>query len=153
MRSGRPILYEVRRQDGVVVETLLMPEFRQTPEDRRELLMCFGLLSVAVLYILVAGVVWWNKPDEAPTWALMLFSSAMAVLLASSVRAGLTPWWSWRSIANLPWVGATAFHLFTIYPTVPRWIRKIPEHFIKRLSVGADSFSGGVALGDSGRLF
>ena len=127
MRSGRPILYEVRRQDGVVVETLLMPEFRQTPEDRRELLMCFGLLSVAVLYILVAGVVWWNKPDEAPTWALMLFSSAMAVLLASSVRAGLTPWWSWRSIANLPWVGATAFHLFTIYPTVPRWIRKFPS--------------------------
>ena len=127
IRSGRPIVYEVRRQDGVVVETALMPEFRQTPEDRRELLMCFGLLSVAVLYILVAGVVWWNKPDEPPTWALMLFSAAMAVLLASSVRAGLTPWWSWRSIANLPWVGATAFHLFTIYPTVPRWIRKFPS--------------------------
>ena len=152
VREGRPSRYEIRAKEGTIFEVSLAPVARSSAEHRREILMCFALLGVAILYLLVAGVVWWNKPDQAATWALLLFSSVMAVLLATSVRAGLTPWWSWRTIATLPWVGATAFHLFTTYPTIPGWIRRFPgTQFAVYLSALALSVvvSGSALLGNS----
>jgi len=52
----------------------------------------------------------------------MLFSSMMAVEIATSTRVEAIPWASQRLMANLPLLGAATFHLFTIYPIEPAWI-------------------------------
>jgi hypothetical protein len=52
----------------------------------------------------------------------MLFSSLMAVEIASSTRSDVAPWVAQRLVANLPLLGAATFHLFTTYPIEPEWI-------------------------------
>jgi signal transduction histidine kinase len=46
----------------------------------------------------------------------------MAVMIATTIRADQIPWTYSRVLANLPFLGATTFHLFTTYPIEPTWI-------------------------------
>jgi signal transduction histidine kinase len=46
----------------------------------------------------------------------------MTVLIATTISADQVPWSYSRVLANLPFIGATTFHLFTTYPIEPPWI-------------------------------
>jgi hypothetical protein len=108
------------------------------------------LLLIAISYLVIGFAVRWNKPDRAEAWALLLFCSMMAVLVATSVRVDLIPWSASRALANLPWLGAATFHLFTTYPIEPVWVvrhrrvRAIPYIFagVISLAVLGDSMGG-----------
>jgi len=65
----------------------------------------------------------------------------MAVGLAASVRADLTPWAATRVLANFPILGATTFHFFTSYPIEPSWVVR---H--RRIRVIPYAMAGAIAL-------
>jgi signal transduction histidine kinase len=81
-----------------------------------------GLLLVAVIYLAIGFVVWHLRPDRAEAWALVLFCSTMAAQLSTSFD--WVPTWlvGPRLVINLPFIGATVFHLFSTYPVEPAWL-------------------------------
>ena len=87
--------------------------------------MSYGLLAVGLVYLAIGGWVWRLKPDRRESWALLLFcaiTSALLVLVGPqhppvATMIGLT----------IPWIGASAFHLFTTYPMEPHWAVRWPE--------------------------
>lgn len=114
--------YEVEKPDGRVLRAVLPPLPAGSSERPIDLLLHFALLIVAMLYVGVGMAVWWSKPGTADAWALLLFCSTMAVMVATTIRADQIPWTYSRVLANLPFLGATTFHLFTTYPIEPSWI-------------------------------
>ena len=122
LAAGEINVYEVEDRDGQTRRVALAPIASASAEEPFAELLHMVLLLVAVLYMAVGGAVWWNKPDRADAWSLLLFCSMMAVLLATSIRVNLIPWSAPRALANLPWLGAATFHLFTTYPIEPSWI-------------------------------
>jgi len=122
LREGRTNLYTIEKRDGGSFRVALPPASPEFPRQQGAMLLQLAMLVVSVLYLAVGGAVWWNKPDRAEAWALLLFCSAMAMQLSTVVRAELIPWSASRLLANLPLLGATTFHLFTTYPIEPDWI-------------------------------
>lgn len=122
LQPGVAHRYRLEKPDGRVIEIALTPVSSADTVRAYDGLLHVGLLSLATLYIVIAALVWWGKPDRDETWSLFLFSCTASVLLSSGVRADLDPWSGARAIAVLPWLGATAFHLFTTYPIQPRWL-------------------------------
>jgi len=119
---GQTNVYAFIRDDKSSYEVALHPapaEFSRHPLD---LLLDVLLLSVSVFYLLVGGMVWRSKWDRAEAWAFILFCAAMSAELASWVRMDIVPFGATRMLANTPFLGATAFHLFTTYPVEPPWI-------------------------------
>ena len=114
--------YEIEKRDGSVIHVELRPVPVQRVTKPIDTFIHLALVLVAVLYIAVGLAVWWNKPDTAAAWALLLFCSSMSVMLATALRAEMIPWSASRLMANLPFLGATTFHLFTTYPIEPDWI-------------------------------
>ena len=119
----RPNTYEVvKRGSGEVLFVHLYPVTIERMGRPIDTLLHLGLILVSVLYVSVGLAVWWNKPGTAPAWALLLFCSAMSVLLSTALRIDLIAWSASRVLADLPFLGATTFHLFTTYPIEPDWI-------------------------------
>lgn len=119
---GQANVYAFIRDDKSSYEVALHPapaEFSRHPLD---LLLDVLLLSVSVFYLLVGGMVWRSKWDRAEAWAFILFCAAMSAELACWVRMDIVPFGATRMLANTPFLGATAFHLFTTYPVEPPWI-------------------------------
>ena len=124
---GWPNLYAMEKSNGRVLDASLLPMPSSLVEQPMDGLLQLGLLGVAIFYLVVAGLVWWGKPDRDDTWALLLFSCAASVLVSTSVRADMIPWSAARAVANLPLLGATSFHLFTTYPVEPSWLARWPR--------------------------
>jgi len=122
LESGRANRYRVLRPDGSVLEVELEPAVSPAARPPMDLLLHLGLLLVSAFYFAIGGAVWWNRRERPESWALLLFCSTMAVQLSSSIRVDLIPWSAGRVLANLPMLGATAFHLFTTYPIEPAWM-------------------------------
>ena len=120
---GSTNLYAIDKLDGRHLEVELEPvPAEEAVGTTTDSLLHLGTLLVAVFYLGIGGAVWWNREGRAESWALLLFCSTMTVLLATSIRVDLIPWSAPRLLANLPWLGATTFHLFTTYPVEPDWI-------------------------------
>ncbi|MEE2664642.1 MAG: ATP-binding protein [Myxococcota bacterium] len=115
--------YRVEKRDGRSLIVSLLPARAAFDWRYGQTLMHLGLLVVALLYVCMGGIVWWNRPDRAEAWAMMLFCSMMAVEVASTARGETNPWWTAQwAVANLPLLGAATFHLFTTHPIEPNWI-------------------------------
>ncbi len=118
----KPNEYEFEKRDGTTLVVRLYPVRYERVDRPIDSLVHLGLVLVAILYIAVGLAVWWNKPGTAAAWALLLFCSSMSVLLATTLRGEMIPWSASRLLANLPFLGATTFHLFTTYPIEPDWV-------------------------------
>ena len=80
--------------------------------------------SVGLAFLFVGALVWRLKPDRAESWAFLLFSCCMATGLFSSVLTYDAPAGYERLLMNLPLIGATALHLFTVFPSEPPWVAR-----------------------------
>jgi signal transduction histidine kinase len=122
LEIDQPNVYEIEKRDGQVFGVKLRPVAHDTVTGPLDTLLHLALIMVSVLYIAVGLTVWWSKPGTAAAWALLLFCSSMSVLLATALRVDAIPWSAPRVLADLPFLGATTFHLFTTYPIEPAWV-------------------------------
>jgi len=120
--SGQENFYRIQKRNGEIRDVSLAPAPREFSERPYDVALHMGLLLVAISYLGIGMVVWWNKPSASETWAMMLFCATMAVLIATTIRVHLSPWSAPLMLANMPWLGATTFHLFTTYPIEPDWL-------------------------------
>jgi len=116
--------YRFHKPDGSILTASLEPVRAGDVEQTSDVLLHLGLLLDSALYLAVGLAVWWTRPANAASWAMLLYCSTMSVLLSTAIRADLIPWAPTRVLATLPFLGATTFHLFTTYPIEPRWIRR-----------------------------
>ena len=118
-----PNRYEFVKADGsTALAASLLPAPANFDRKPSYAVVHLALLLVSAAFLAIGVVVWWNKPERAEGWAMMLFCSMMAIELATSIRVHLQPLSSTRLLANLPLLGAATFHLFTTYPIEPEWI-------------------------------
>ncbi|MEZ4214912.1 MAG: ATP-binding protein [Myxococcota bacterium] len=122
LEPGSANRYAIEKPDGRVLVVDLAPAPASFHRRPGQTLLHVALLCVAALYLGAGGVVWWSRHERADAWAFMLFCSMMAADVASSPRLDLAPWSFPRVLANLPLLGASAFHLFSSYPIEPNWI-------------------------------
>ena len=122
LREGVANTYRLQKRDGRRFTVELPPEPLEDMTSPFTVLLHGLMLLVAVIYIATGGIVWWIKRDRPGAWALLLFSSTMAVQLAHAIEGQVMAYvWECLTI-NLPLIGATTFHLFTTYPIEPDWI-------------------------------
>ena len=86
--------------------------------------LSFILSMVGLVFLFVGGFVWRIKPGHTDSWAFLLFSSAVATTLFGAEHSYEAPAGYERLVMNLPLLGATTLHLFTVFPTEPLWIAK-----------------------------
>jgi signal transduction histidine kinase len=124
LREDVPLRYRLEGRGGAVLEVALRPVARRSFYEQF-LVPTFGAVSLVGLAFLFVGVLVWRlKPDRAESWAFVLFSSCMATALFSSVLTYDAPAGYERLLMNLPLVGATALHLFTVFPSEPPWVAR-----------------------------
>jgi len=124
MREGADLLYRIEGRGGRVMEVSLRPVPRRSFYEYF-LVPTFAAVSLVGLAFLLMGVLVWRlKPDRAESWAFLLFSRTMATGLFSSVLTYDAPAGYERLLLNLPLMGATALHLFTVFPSEPPWIAR-----------------------------
>jgi signal transduction histidine kinase len=123
--EGEANAYRVRKPDGRELEVSLEP----LPPGRRSLplqtFVDFGVLGVGLVYCGIGLWVWRLKRDRRESWVLLLFCATTAALLFLVGPA--YPPVSTMIFLTIPWIGATAFHLFTTYPIEPPWAVRWPE--------------------------
>ncbi|MDP6980793.1 MAG: ATP-binding protein [Myxococcota bacterium] len=137
--DGTPMLRVLRRPEGLLVEGQTNRYVFERKDDSTysvdlhpapsafsrhplDLLLDASLLAVSVFYLVVGAMVWRSRSERAEAWAFMLFCGAISAELAAWARVDVVPYGALRMVANAPWLGATAFHLFTTYPLEPEWI-------------------------------
>ena len=123
--EGEPNAYRVRKPGGEELEVSLEP----VPAGARALplqtLVEYGVLGVGLVYFGIGLWVWRLKRDRRESWVLLLFCATTAALLFLVGPA--YPPVSTMIFLTIPWIGATAFHLFTTYPMEPPWAVRWPE--------------------------
>jgi signal transduction histidine kinase len=140
MRADTPLRYRIEGRGGVVRELSLLPAARRTFYEQF-LVPTFAAVSlVGLAFLLMGGLVWRLKPDRAESWAFLLFSCCMATTLFSAVLTYDAPAGYERLLMNLPLMGATALHLFTVFPSEPLWVAR---H--RRVRLAPYAVAGGVA--------
>ncbi len=146
LETGVANTYRIRKRDGGRLEASLYPV---PPGSRRPvygLVVDVGLPLVGAVYLAIGIIVWRLRPDRAASWAFLLFCSTMATALFG---AGWSrgPRWDFQWL-NLPLIGATAFHLFTIFPLEPAWVLRRPglrgALYLPGLLIGALATAEGV---------
>jgi len=126
LKPGRENAYLLEKSDGERFEVRLPPAAASLERPAGQLLLQAALLVVALLYVSMGALVWWNRPDRAESWSLMLFSSAMAVAVSAVALGEIALWASRRAVIDFPLLGAATFHLFTVYPIEPGWVSRRP---------------------------
>ena len=101
------------------------------------------MLGVGLVYLGIGLWVWRLKRDRRESWVLLLFCAATAALLFLVGPA--YPPVSTMIFLTIPWIGATAFHLFTTYPIEPPWAVRWPELRVA-VYVGAALLAGASLL-------
>jgi signal transduction histidine kinase len=124
VRLDQAIRYRIETSDESVLEVELLPVERHGSYEWLLVPIFAALAIVGSSFLFVALFVWWMRPDRAESWAFLLFSSAMATALFSAVNTYDAPLGYERMVTNLPLIGATMFHLFTIFPVEPDWIAR-----------------------------
>ena len=137
--NGEPYVAALRRGPGALREGVSNTYVFEKPDARRLTLelppepvawsisplttsLHALLVLVAAIYLVTGGAAWWLKPERADAFALLLFCSAMASQLATTLYTDFIPAGWPRMAINVPLIGATTFHLFTTYPIEPVWI-------------------------------
>ncbi len=123
--EGKPNTYRVRKPDGRQLEASLEPLAPAARSFPLETLVSYGVLAVGLVYLGIGLWVWRLKRDRRESWVLLLFCSTTAALLVL-VGPGLPPVATMINL-TVPWIGATAFHLFTTYPIEPPWAVRWPQ--------------------------
>ena len=114
LATGVANTYTVQKRDGRQVSAALEP----VPPDIQIFLpqrvLEFAIPLVAVIYLAIGVGVWRLKRDRPESWALLLFCGVVAAQL---FLAGPNTAVGWiLNLITVPFIGATAFHLFTSYP-------------------------------------
>jgi len=117
--------YTVRKRDGRQFSAALEP----VPPDIQRFLpqrvLDFAIPLVAMIYLAIGVGVWRLKQDRPESWSLLLFCGVVAAqlfLTGAYSAVGVV-----LNLITVPFIGATAFHLFTSYPMEPGWIVRHPE--------------------------
>jgi len=126
LSPGTPAYWEVEKSDGSRRSVPLLPVTRAVAMQHLMLPMLLASFAVGIAYLGLGGLVWRLRPDRDESWAFVLFCSVMAVQLFGAVHTYDAPFGYERSLANLPFLGATAFHLFTTFPIEPPWVARFP---------------------------
>jgi signal transduction histidine kinase len=122
LRPGVPNTYVFQRRDGSRVSLDLVPEPATWMIRPLGMLVQALLLLCALIYLATGAGVFWLKSDRSDAFALLLFCCAMATQLAGTLNTDFIAWGWQRTLANVPLIGATFFHLFTTYPIEPDWV-------------------------------
>jgi signal transduction histidine kinase len=123
--EGKSNLYRVRKPDGRELEASLEPVPPGAAESGLDLLVDYGVLGVGLVYLGIGLWVWRLRRDRRESWVLLLFCATTAALLFLVGPA--YPPVSIMIFLTIPWIGATAFHLFTTYPMEPPWAVRWPQ--------------------------
>jgi signal transduction histidine kinase len=107
---------------------IILLSLRPVPAGERpfyaESVVSWAVPVVGLAYLAIGFVVWRLKRERRESWALLIFTSVTSALL---FLAGPTaPLVGLMVGITVPFVGATAFHLFTTYPIEPGWIIRQP---------------------------
>ncbi len=122
---GETIEVVAQKRDGRTLATRV-PVVSQAdasfPLDRLGMVV---IPFVGLVYLVIGLGVWLLKPDRRESWVFLLFCAVTSSLL-TLIGPSLGAVWFFVGI-TIPWVGATAFHLFTTYPIEPAWIVRHPQ--------------------------
>ena len=121
---GKPVRYKIEAQEGRILEVELPTRERRSIYEWLAVPVFAALSVVGVVFVMVGLFVWRLRPDQPAAWAFLLFSCAMGTALFSAVNVYDPPLGYERMVTNLPLIGATMLHLFTTFPTEPRWIAR-----------------------------
>jgi signal transduction histidine kinase len=125
LRDGVPNAYRIERRDGVVIDVDLLPLRPGETRPFYGFVVDMGLPLVGAIYLGIGVVVWLMRPLRSASWAFLLFCSTMAAGLFGAGWSRSTTWdFQWF---NLPFIGASAFHLFSTYPIEPGWVVRRPQ--------------------------
>jgi signal transduction histidine kinase len=125
LKVGGDVAVVAVKRDGRVLETSVRAiPFASAPFplDRAAMVL---IPLIGVLYFVIGLGVWLLKPDRRESWVFLLFCCVTSSLL-TLVGPAQGPVWLFVGI-TIPWVGATAFHLFTTYPIEPSWVVRHPQ--------------------------
>ncbi len=135
VRLGDAVEVTVRKRDGRELTVRLHAISHSDAEFPLDQLAVLLIPLVGVVYLVIGLGVWLLKPDRRESWVFLLFCAVTSSLLTLVGPAfGIV----WLLIGiTVPWVGATAFHLFTTYPIEPAWIVRHPQLRIAVYAVAA----------------
>jgi len=125
LELGVPNTYTVLKPDGRRLSADLEPVAPSLQKFLPHRVLEFAIPLVALIYLAIGVGVWRLKRDRPEAWALLLFCGVVAaqLFLAGAYSAlGFV-----LNLITVPFIGATAFHLFTSYPMEPGWIVRHPE--------------------------
>jgi signal transduction histidine kinase len=131
LEAGRTDRYVFEGRDGQRYSAALRP----IPASQGPALgvpLYAASLLVGCAYLGLGMLVWQLRRGRDAAWAFLLFGSAAGAQLFTAWETFRAPLGYERALINMPFVGATMFHLFTTYPFEPswiaarRWIRKVP---------------------------
>ncbi|MCP5069950.1 MAG: GAF domain-containing protein [bacterium] len=142
LHEGVPNRYEIESRDGSRKIVMLTPRPAGAPVFPSEQLVRVAIPAVGLIYLVIGAIVFQLKSAREEAWALLLFCSSTSALL---FLAGSVDPVNWSLIAvTVPLMGASSFHLFSIYPTVPRWIAGRPH--VRSVAYGIALVLGGLGV-------
>ncbi len=124
LESGVPNHYVLEKPDGRRIDASLVPQPAGSRRPWVALAIGVGMPIVGLMYLGIGLCVWLLRPQQAASWAFLLFCSTMSAALFGSGWT-LGPVYDYQWI-NLPLIGAATFHLFTTYPLEPDWVVRRP---------------------------
>jgi signal transduction histidine kinase len=125
LTAGVTNTYTVLKRDGRQVSADLEPAPPDIQTFLPQRLLDFAIALVGVIYLAIGVGVWRLKQDRPESWALLIFCGVVAAqlfLAGANTAVGVV-----LNLITVPFIGATAFHLFTTYPNEPGWIVRHPQ--------------------------
>ncbi|MCP5059859.1 MAG: GAF domain-containing protein [bacterium] len=121
--AGKPVTYRIETGTGIL-DLSLQPRARRSAYQSFTIPIFAALAVAGSAYLLLGLFVWSSRADHAESWAFLLFSCAMATALFGGVNTYDAPFGYERMVITMPLIGASMFHLFTIYPLEPQWVSR-----------------------------
>lgn len=127
LEASVPVSYSLVKADGTPHAVALEPVPREETDARMFVPLFGATLVVGIAYLGIGLLVWRLRPNRNESWAFLLFCAVMATQMFGSVHTYDALWGYERMLVNLPFVGATTFHLFTTFPSEPPWMLRLPR--------------------------
>ena len=127
LEAAQPVRYSLETKDGAARQVALEPVPREETDARMFVPLLGATLLVGIVYVGLGLLVWRMRPDRDESWAFLLFCAVMATQMFGSVHTYDALWGYERMLVNLPFIGATTFHLFTTFPSEPPWMLRFPH--------------------------